>query len=268
MKKVTMLITIVIAVLLTLLIGGTVFAALYESADSNNAQDQLNESPAPDFSNAKKDTSAEAKRTVTLEDGEAVNVKYTRSKDQGDSKEVDVYVDDDGKEYIFEKDGTYLGMITSPNTGTEGSVSVELTEDEICKIAKDYAVSMFGSDIEKYTMTNLYYQELYDRYFITFAKKYGKDGFATGEVCKTVIGSDGIVMSCTTPMGSELEDFDAALLNGITLADVKAFAEKQAADIFDSLKSSELSGVFIVKKTENIRFGSHITIQPRALNRI
>ena len=139
-------------------------------------------------------------------------------------------------------------FLSTPNNQTDESKYEVLTEDDVCKIAKDYAVAMFGADIENYTLTNVFYQERYDRYFITFAKKYGKDGFATGEVCKAVVGSDGTVQSCTTPVGSALEGFDETLLNGITLDDVKEFAEKQAADIFDSLISSELTGVSIVNK--------------------
>lgn len=248
MKKKTIIITVIGAVLFALLVGGTVFAALYEPDDARGAQTEPSERIEPDFSNEKKDTTAEAKRTVALSDEAYIDVKYSRSKDMSDGKEVDVYRDADGKEYLFEKDGTYIGLLSTPNNQTDESKYDALTEDDICKIAKDYAVAMFGADIENYTLTNVFYQELYDRYFITFAKKYGKDGFATGEVCKAVVGSDGTIQSCTTPVGSALEGFDETLLNGITLDDVKEFAEKQAAEIFDSLISSELIGVSIVNK--------------------
>lgn len=248
MKKKTIIIVVTCALLLALLVGGTVFAAHYEPGDVSGAQTEPSERIEPDFSNAKKDTTAEAKRTVALSDEAYIDVKYSRSKDMSDGKEVDVYRDADGKEYLFEKDGTYIGLLSTPKDQTDESKYEVLTEDDICKIAKDYAVAMFGADIEKYTLTNVFYQELYDRYFITFAKKYGKDGFATGEVCKAVVGSDGTVQSCTTPNSSALEGFDPVLLDGITLDDVKEFADKQAADIFDSLISSELTGVSIVNK--------------------
>ena len=66
MKKRTIIVTVIVVLLLTLLVGGTVFATLYESDVADNAQTELNELPTPDYSNEKKDASAETAKTYNI----------------------------------------------------------------------------------------------------------------------------------------------------------------------------------------------------------
>ena len=236
MKTKKLFIISVCVLLLAVSIGIVAYAVTAEPADIQQPKPSVKIDNdfkfTPDVSIHDKDENAEKTKEFTADNGEAKSLKYSYSDDNvAGVEDVDVYNDNEGNKYLYDKDGGFAGY----SAQTPRDVDSVYNEEQIVDIAMAEAYLLFGDRFDGFELVGDFYDETTERHFLDFARLYGENGFIIGEMCNMIVMSDGTVVKCTMVNEKELEGFDVALLDGITEKEIADFASIEAAKLFPDL---------------------------------
>ena len=173
----------------------------------------------------------EKNKVVSNSDGKETPVSYDRTMNISMDEQVDIYVDDERNEFLFNKDGTIRSFIKSSSNATGSDKTEALTADKTSgskkDIAADFARKMYGEDLFgkfKYKST---YTMGGDMPVVEFSIVYDGFEYITGPICSVTFNPDGTVAACQMPGYEKLADFDESLLKGISKEKLNEFVKEQ-----------------------------------------
>ena len=155
---------------------------------------------------------AEPTRTVTLV-GKTVTVKYVESCEWLGRDLKDEYEDEDGNEYFFAEDGTFLSYIGGSELSSFSSalyidkgVAADITEDEAIVIAEKIGKEVFGEAFDKVKLERVKYED--GIYRVYYEQRLGADGSLLGLSYHASILADGRIFGFSMSGVVALRDLD------------------------------------------------------------
>ncbi len=167
----------------------------------------------------------------------------------------DVYTDDSGEEYHFNKSGTLFGYSNIENTSAEGSElfaktpEKAITQDQAQQIALEFLEKTLEISPEKYQMTHI--SDVSASISVDYSKKVGKDRFITLDTYYCHVAATGDIIYCGVKNPELVEGFSETSVSDISKQDLIESAEKALSEQYgDSLVSFELTDAYIYKNKE------------------
>lgn len=206
--------------------------------------------------------SKQTSRTFVDSNGKNISLSFSESKKIIDGTTVDIYVDSDGNQYMYNKTGKLMSttIVQSSDILTKEEAMDKLLsnktdkkelsqaeDDKIIKVAYEYAHNIFGDSINKMIDHSISKSSSGNQYYVKFEKKYGSDGFISGPFCAVVLTLDGQVTNCSMPQGEVPNDFDETLVEELKLEDVTKYTSEKISGEFKTAASIEYDGVTLVK---------------------
>ena len=190
-------------------------------------------------------------KDVKAPDGKQTKITYSETS-QNSIHTLDVYIDEKGNEYRFSQSGDKIGYF---NLHTAASENVLESENELSKIAVEYAENYFGDQLYGFELIEFvagsYNGDLAETYIATLAKKYGENGFIRGEVCYVTIASDGVVINCLMPNWERLSSFDPDTVKDITYNDISEYVDEIIKNTYDTeLNSYQIDLISVTKAND------------------
>ncbi len=173
----------------------------------------------------------EKNKVVSNSDGKETPVSYDRTMNISMDEQVDIYVDDERNEFLFNKDGTIRSFIKSNSNATGSDKTEALTTDKASgskkDIAADFARKMYGEDL----FSKFKYKSTYtmggNMPVVEFSIVYDGFEYITGPTCAVTFNPDGTVAACQMPNYEKLAGFDPSLLKGVSKEKLDEFVKEQ-----------------------------------------
>lgn len=173
----------------------------------------------------------EENKIVSSSDGKKTPVSYDRTMNISMNEQVDIYVDDNRNEFMFNKDGTIRSFIKSssndPASDKNDTFATDKASGSKKDIAADFARKMYGEDL----FSKFKYKSTYtmggNMPVVEFSIVYDGFEYITGPTCSVTFNPDGTVAACQMPNYEKLADFDPSLLKGISKEKLNEFVKEQ-----------------------------------------
>ena len=183
----------------------------------------------------------EKNKVVSNSDGKETPVSYDRTMNISMDEQVDIYVDDERNEFLFNKDGTIRSFIKSNSNATGSDKNEAFATDKTSgskkDIAADFARKMYGEDLFgkfKYKST---YTMGGNMPVVEFSIVYDGFEYITGPICSVTFNPDGTVAACQMPGYEKLADFNESLLKGISKEKLNEFTKEQIYAAYSTVTS-------------------------------
>ncbi len=196
---------------------------------------------------------------------QTATVSYNRTMNNSLSDYVDVYVDDLGNEYVYDMDGSVIGMyvVNNSNVGIYSSgnnVSVNTHSSQTFEEkAHRFLSSVYGDWFDKYQLLSIEYKHDTKKYCIKYAVKIGE--YITNEVCTVNVDENGSI--CNYGIANK-DTFEA-----VTEADVAGYEESElvsyAIDCVEvlypnNMVSSDVTKITLVKLNGQFYFQMNVSV--------
>lgn len=267
MKKNRLIIMLIIALILLTFVSITVYAT-YKNIDSIfNIERYITRSSVkqtkvftletknlPQVNSASVSDSEilEYKSKIRIaESGTVLNYKETVN--YAEDLSADVYIDSNGNEYSYDMQGNFDGFCADISVASfiaDSIKQVTLTDEQASQIAKKYAVSLLGDELNDFETKNVSYDQYGNIYKVTLVKKFGEGNFIIGPWCFVDILPDGSLLSCTSSRLHLFDDFDFTKLDGITASSIEEFINKQVYSKYSQNVTYETDNISLIKKGE------------------
>lgn len=230
MKKLNIILTVILLLTLTI---GTIAANKeilnYETETETTKHIDI------EFVN---DNSAKQKITLSLSNGDNIDLEYSQSRSEDNKIVKNTYIDTNGVEYVFNSETDKLVNINNYEAGSNKKYK-SLAEDELIKISKEYLSKFF--EIKDYEFIDI--NETSDgRRSLTFTKKI--NNIRTRDTIHISFSASGYITSVVTPYQGFYDDVANQLHSDVNIS------EKE----LDSIISSYLEKLFIDEKDELISY--------------
>lgn len=206
----------------------------------------------------------EKTRIVSISDDKKIPVSYDRTMNISMNEQVDIYVDADRNEFMFNKDGSIRSFIKNSNADLNKDESFIFNNTLGAKkdIAADFARKLYGEKIFdrfNYKSTRTMSGNMT---VIEFGIVYDGFEYIAGPTCYVTFEADDTVTACQMPNYEKLADFDRSLLEGISKDKLDEFAKEQIYAAYSTVKNHtvknyELCAVsdgYAIKITANISY--------------
>ncbi len=226
------------AIVFTAVATASIYAAFNSISDNTIPEENL---PTPIIQDETLDRNsfparegAEEEKQYVNDNGEIKELKYSYTLELPNNKYWDVYLDSDKNEYKYDTNGNLAGYSDNLQKGfneeNEINPYVNSKEKIMASKAEDHFKETYGDRFNGMIFRD--YSNESDYYSISFARVYGKDGFASGATCQVVFNSDGSIMYSNIYDGEEYDSFNASLCENVTEYEVVARAKENTDEIF------------------------------------
>ena len=152
-----------------------------------------------------------------------INLTYYNTSYMTDDDYVNVYTDENGVIYGFDKNNTFVEFMDSrieKNSKNDGHTAIG--QKKAVEIANTHLKKQFSDISKHFEQTQCLLNN--GTYIVAFERKYG--GFVTGETVNVYVCSNGEIFRWAARYFTTFEDFDDSLLEGITQKELVDFAKK------------------------------------------
>jgi len=208
--------------------------------------------PSDDYDTTNETTTDKTAKSEVIHQDKTLSYKHTQT--LGDNV-FDVYTDDSGAEYNFNKSGTLFGYSNIENASIKGAKlfaktpEKAVTQEQAQQIALEFLENTLGFSSDDYEMT--YISEVGESISVDYSKKVGKDKFITLDTYYCHVAATGDILYCGVKNPELVEGFLEASVSDISKQDLIESAEKVLSEQYgDSLVSFELTDAYIYKNKE------------------
>ena len=200
------------------------------------------------------DEKAAAQKTFNI-GGALTALTYKETTERTLNEEEQIYLDDRDNEYYFNAKGDLLGSMLDIGRYTEftgeskeNAESVGITEEEAVAVANKTIKEYFGEAAERVGLSDVVRDVNDGSYYVIFNQYLGNGGFIRGLYCYANILPDGSVFSCGMPNRTEIENFDASLLDDFSEQEMREELGRKTTEKYaDSLKSFDIGEFALMK---------------------
>lgn len=206
------------------------------------------------------DEKAAAQKTFNM-GGALTALTYKETTERTSNDEKQIYLDDRDNEYYFNAKGDFLGaemniyklseIIGAAQKNAESAGIAGITEEEAVAIANKTIKECFGEAADHVVLSDVVRDVNDGSYYVVFNRYLGNGGFIRGLYCYADILPDGTVFSCGMPNRTEVENFDASLLDDFSEQDMRDELGRKTTERYenyqDSLKSFNICEFALVK---------------------
>ncbi|MDE7398662.1 MAG: hypothetical protein K2N06_03950 [Oscillospiraceae bacterium] len=166
---------------------------------------------------------------------------YTQTGIDSSNNKIDVFVDEDKNEYLFNDKGEQIGFFGSNSGIAAQSENVKISLDDAIAISNEALREINVADRE-YTMTKAKYFENMQEYSITY--HYFVDGYRTSDFVFVDISPEGVLTTYAAPNMGLFDDVDIPEID-------KSEIEKTVADYITQTydcKDYSIDDMILVRK--------------------
>lgn len=212
--------------------------------------------PKIDATEIKEDKKVTGDKIFRAADGSETVLYYKRNMDLIIHKDISVYTDSSGCEYLYDSSGEFIALRYNSYSPIKSNDEAVVPEEKALEIGRKFALKIFGEEFEKLTDNTIVQRaSSSDTYDLRFDKAYGVDNFILGACCSMTLNLDGSVRMCSMSRGTVPDDFNEDLVKDLTrekvLAKVTADAEKvfgKVTEFNDEMITLEkIDGKYVIK---------------------
>ena len=237
-----------------------------ETPSDNTANDKTDKISALDDSaeiyeavNSAKETAfidekAAAQKTFNI-GGALTALTYKETTERTLNEEEQIYLDNRDNEYYFNAKGDLLGSMLDIGRYTEftgeskeNAESAGITEEEAVAVANKTVKEYFGEAADLVELSSVSLDDSDDTYDVVYKQHLGNGGFIRGLYCYVNILPDGTVFICKMSNRTEIENFDASLLDDFSEQEMREELGRKTTEKYaDSLKSFDIGEFALMK---------------------
>lgn len=192
-------------------------------------------------------------------------VSYCRTMNNSLSDYVDVYEDDLGNEYVYDMDGSIIGMYivndsnlgiySSRNNASLNTRSPQALEEK----AHKFLNSIYGEWFDKYQLLSIDYKQDTKKYCITYVVKIGE--FITNEVCTVNVDESGAICNYGIANKDTFKDITEFDIAGYEESGLVSYAINCVDLLFpNNMVSSDVTKITLVKLNGKFYFQMNVSV--------
>ncbi len=193
-----------------------------------------------------------AARTIIIGGDEPLTIKYVSTYHESLDEYFDIYEDEDGTRYRIDEKEYFVGYSRKASEDGDGS-GAGITREQAADTAAAELKRLLSENEAANFVEVTPSRQQQDYYFFNFEKRYGKDGFLTGETVEIwVRKTDGRITFCSFPDLHDFEQLDKSTLDKVDQKELDARFADTASAVY------ELNGVntaaaerYSLKKTKD-----------------
>ncbi len=190
------------------------------------------------------DEKASAQKTFNI-GGALTALTYKETTEMSSNEEEQIYLDDRDNEYYFNAKGDLLGSMLDIGRYTEftgeskeNAESAGITEEEAVAVANKTVKEYFGEAADLVELSSVSLDDSDGTYDVVYKQHLGNGGFIRGLYCYVNILPDGTVFICKMSNRTEIENFDASLLDDFSEQEMREELGRKTTERYEKYKDS------------------------------